>query len=168
MSATWKIFRVLNFVEVVLLLSLFSLMILKGNVSIEKNTDDLVGVSVFLLIIIVFSINCINNIKMLKLWIDGRSFNIWNNIFFGIGIVSLVIVSGLVIWGNVEMYQSFHRENFRGRLQAGEIIVLVWIDIIALLSLLIVALQVLLFFKAKKTVKLNKDSIVDMIGKEVD
>lgn len=168
MSATWKIFRVLNFVEVVLLLSLFSLMILKGNVSIEKNTDDLVGVSVFLLIIIVVSINCINNIKMLKLWIEGRSFNIWNNIFFGIGIVSLVIVSGLVIWGNIEMYQSFHRENFRGRLQAGEIIILAWIDIIALLSLLIVALQVLLFFKAKKTVKLNKDSIVDMIGKEVD
>lgn len=168
MSATWKIFRVLNFVEVLLLLSLFSLMILKGNVSIEKNTDDLVGVSVFLLIIIVFSINYLNNIKMLKLWIEGRSFNIWNNIFFGIGIVSLVIVSGLVIWGNVEMYQSFHRENFRGRLQAGEIIVLVWIDVIALLSLLIVALQVLLFFKAKKTVKLNKDSIVDMIGKEVD
>lgn len=105
---------------------------------------------------------------MLKLWIEGRSFNIWNNIFFGIGIVSLVIVSGLVIWGNVEMYQSFHRENFRGRLQAGEIIVLVWIDVIALLSLLIVALQVLLFFKAKKTIKLHKDSIVDMIGKEVD
>jgi hypothetical protein len=168
MNTTWKkIFRVLNFVEIILLVSLFSLMIFKGNLSIDKNTDDLIGVIIFLLTIIVISANCINNTKMLKLWINGQRFNLWNKIFFWIGIIFLLGLSGLVIWGNVEMYHSFHRENFRGGLQIGEIIALAWIDTIVLLSLFIAALQSILFSKAKNTFKLNQDLLIEAIGKEV-
>jgi hypothetical protein len=168
MTVKWKIFRVANIAEILVVAGLLALILLKGRFSF-KNTADIIGLSAFFTLGLIIIGNSINNILLLGTLSAVSNPPFPRRILFWILVVLVFLTFGFIIVALIASYPVLEKtKGFNKNFDPWLIAMLIWFAVIALTGFYIFFLQIILFLKIKKKNKEAVSSLVNEIGESVE
>ena len=165
----WKVFRIGNITEIIVIVSLFGYGIYQNPLSF-KNSDDII-VSIFLYTIPLGAVlNSIHNLILLSYKNTGKKLSLRRKIFFWCVLIFFIGVVCLISYG---VFSSYSKWKF---LQSGKpqyskdiIVKMLLVNLAGLVFVLngiyIICAQISLFFRLKRDYELSSILLIDEIGK---
>lgn len=168
MTLKWKIFRLANIAEILLVAAFLALILLKGRLSF-KNSADVIGLLAFFTVGLIIIGNSINNVLLLGILSAGSNTPFPRRLLFWILAVLCFLTFGFIVVGLIASYPMLEKtKGFNKNLDPWLITVLIWFLLIALAGFYIFFLQIALFRKIKKKNSEAVSILVNEIGERVE
>jgi hypothetical protein len=167
MQLRWKIFRITNIVQMLLIIALLTLVIANGKLSL-KNTEDVIGLIIFSVTSIIIAGNSINNILLLSLLKGDNNTPFPRRIFFWGTAILNCLLSFFLIIVIIVSYPSMKKMNDLNRNSdfIWMTILLSWLLLIGVNGIYIFSQQVVLFISIRKASREKNIELVTNIGEQ--
>src|SRR5262245_19934272 len=114
MKTTWKLFALLNILQVFVLLTTFVIEIFRNDISFEMLaeglSENLIAVLILIGIPSVVITNCFYNILFLKFLQTGKHFTQYRKVFFWLISFLFLLVIMVMVMGALNLYSEFKNE----------------------------------------------------------
>lgn len=160
MTIRWKIFRIANIVEIVMMVTILTLFFASNSFYL-KNKEDIIGIAVSGSVIAITIFNCISNILLLHSS-DPNNFSFFTRrtLFWFVSVLFFlacifIILCVLVSYPILERKADGKKDEYFGM-----ILLLSWMSVIALNGVYIFSQQILLFLKFRKQ---SADGVIHLV-----
>jgi len=164
MSLKWKIFRVANIIEIILITGIAAIAMHSINWT-SINTYDFLGFVVIFFFSASVVANGVNNIALLQYLKTKNELSDKRKTLFWMLSFMLFLTAGLATWGSVDWYLEARRQTIQQALATSIVLGITWTTAIAAIGFVVLYLQVVLFYETRRLSYETASLFVDRIGK---